>query len=141
MVTDPLMKAIEALETHVGLAGSELAQSDKVVREAFRTAAIKSFEFTYEHSMKLLVRALENHPGVTMPGADKLTPGQVLRYALERDYIGSFDAWQEFRLNRNKTAHTYEEKIAAEVFAVLPGFIGAAKDLLVRLKEVSSVEA
>lgn len=134
LLTSPLAKALAALETHVGLTESTLAAADPNLKVAFRTAAIKSFEFTYELSLKLILRALENHPGIEAEAVDELSFRGVMRLAAERGFIGSPDNWHAYRHQRNKTSHSYNEGIADEVYSVLPAFIVDAKKLLTKLE-------
>ena len=137
LITSPLADALKALETHVGLAESSLADADPQLRIAFRTAAIKSFEFTYELSLKLILRALENHPGIGAEAVDELTFRGAMRVAAERGYIASAEAWHRYRHQRNKTAHSYNERTAEDVYAVLPAFIEDANKLLAKLEEAA----
>lgn len=100
--------------------------------ETFRTAAIKSFEYTYALALGLIERALEDRTGrpekVAVAGFRTF-----MRMAWEHELIADPNEWDEFRAMRNITAHTYNEEQAAKVFAVLPAFITAARHLLTRL--------
>lgn len=133
LIVRPLVDALTALKTHVGLTASSLTTDNPMLKTAFRMASIKSFEFTYEISVKLILRALENHPG--LQGVDELTFNGTMRLAAEHGLIASVADWQTFRHKRNKTSHTYNEATAAEVFDILPAFITAVDGLTVRLQD------
>lgn len=47
----------------------------------------------------------------------------------------NLEKWTEFRQKRNATLHTYDEKIAQEVIAVIPDFKEEAEFLLNQLKK------
>jgi nucleotidyltransferase substrate binding protein (TIGR01987 family) len=132
LLTAPLADAIDELDTHIGLTGSALAQADARLEAAFRTASIKSFEYCYELSIKLLMRALENHPAVA--AVDDLTFRGLMRLGAERGFLTDADAWHLYRHQRNKTSHTYNADTAREVFSVLPQFAVSAKALLAKLE-------
>lgn len=132
ITTKVFADSLRHLETHVGLVSSELGTADAALAETFRTAAIKSFEYTYALALGLIERALEDRTGrpekVAVAGFRTF-----MRMAWEHELIADANAWDEFRAMRNITAHTYNQEQAAKVFAVLPAFITAARHLLVRL--------
>lgn len=136
LITTTLADALTGLETHIGLADSSLATADPRLRQAFCTAAIKSFEYTYEIAIKLIQRVLEEAPGLSTERVDELSFRGVMRHAAERGLIASPDAWQGFRHQRNKTSHTYHQPTADEVFAALPTFVVAARQLLDTLEQL-----
>lgn len=136
LITTTLADALSGLETHIGLADSSLASADPRLRQAFCTAAIKSFEYTYEISIKLIQRVLEEYPGLDNERVDELSFRGVMRHAAERGLITSPDDWQGFRHQRNKTSHTYHQATANEVFEALPRFVEAARHLMEALERL-----
>lgn len=101
--------------------------------EIVRDALIQRFEFTYEMAWKSLFRTLhdwgENVPEVVMP---------VLQAALKARLIDAADRWAEIREYRDKTSHTYDEKIAIDVAAFVRTVAVTSFDaLLAKLKGVA----
>ncbi len=133
ITTKAFADSLRHLETHVGLVSSQLGTADPALAETFRTAAIKSFEYTYALALGLIERALEDRTGrpETVAAAGFRN---FMRMAWEHELITDAEAWDAFRAMRNITAHTYNDEQAAKVFAVLPQFIVAARHLLTRLE-------
>jgi len=100
-----------------------------------RDAAIQRFEYTYELSHKMLKRYLE----MTEPSAeiiDQMPFPDLIRTASERGLLSKgWDVWKDYRHARNATSHTYNEKKAKEVYAVIPEFLKETNHLLAELKE------
>lgn len=137
IITRPLADALAALRTHVELTGSSLAEATPALKSVFRTASIKSFEYTYELALKLILRAIENHPGLGAEAVDELSFSGLMRVAAERGFITSASDWHTYRHKRNKTSHTYNDVTAAEVFDVLPSFIREAERVLSKLESLT----
>lgn len=133
MLTDPLRDALGHLETHLGLVSSSLGKADPALALAFRTAAIKSFEYCYGLSLKAIERAVTDRSATpeTVEAANFRT---LIRMAWELGLVADREQWLVFRDHRNITAHTYDERKAASVVAVLPEFIRATRDVLERLE-------
>lgn len=127
-----LESAIDELEYFLNTYNSEKYQGDpKIVR----TATIKAFEFTYELTFKMMERYLRENAA----SADNFK-GATFKFIIRRAYAASItsktlEEWEEFRKNRNKTSHTYTEKIALEVFEKIPVFLEEARYILKQLKE------
>jgi nucleotidyltransferase substrate binding protein (TIGR01987 family) len=136
LLTSPLEKALAQLELHIGLAESSLAESDVALRSTFRTAAIKSFEFTYALAIAMIDRLLM---------MDSRNPEEVedmdfqerMRAAWEKGYVRAAEDWVGYRAYRNITSHTYREEKAAEVYAVLPGFVEGVNHLLAKAESAA----
>jgi nucleotidyltransferase substrate binding protein (TIGR01987 family) len=78
--------------------------------EDTRDIVIHRFEFTYELAWKTMKKALQAEGAA--PGA----PRETLRLALEHGLISDGNAWSEVHASRNLTTHTYDEKIAIQVY-------------------------
>ena len=136
LLTRPLEKALARLELHIGLTESSLGGSDPNLAEAFRTASIKSFEFTYALAIAMIDRVL---------AMDSRNPEEIedmdfqerMRMAWEKGYLKAAEAWVRYRAYRNITSHTYREEKAIEVYAVLPDFVDAVRYLLAKAETVS----
>ena len=115
-----------------------LAQLEEGLREAgrqpnlevVRDGVIQRFEYTHELSLKFIRRALETGFGVAV---DEMLYNDVLRTAAERGLIDDVQGWFGYRAARNKTSHTYDASVAAEVFRSAGPFLIHARLLLQRL--------
>ncbi len=81
--------------------------------EFVRDAVIQRFEFCYELAWKLLKLRLEQE------GISALTPRQALRESLQAALIKDGNVWSEIQRYRNLTSHTYDERLADEVYAFI----------------------
>ena len=133
--TSSLHKAIGQLEEALEFCEGELARSNVKVAHLFRTAAIQTFEFTYELSWKMLKRYLEVS-SATPETVDQMAFPDLIRTGSEQGLLLSgWDAWKEFRKARGITSHIYDEAKAKEVFAALPRFRDEARFLLTQLEK------
>lgn len=119
-----LAEALDAL-------GAEPANS------LIRDAVIQRFEFTYELAHKMLRRYLE------MAAPDPQAVGQMsfqdlIRTGSEQGLLRSdWERWREWRQARGITSHTYDERKALQVVAVIPDFLAEARHLFQKLHERS----
>lgn len=123
-----LRNALRQLEE--GIADAEKHADMEVVRDG----AIQRFEYCYELCTKMIKRSLEVQFGDTV---DQMNLRDVLRTAFERGLIADVAGWFDFRDERNKTAHTYDELIAAEVFQAAKHFLPEARFLLSKLEQAN----
>lgn len=122
-----LTKALASLDR--AMARSVSAPED----EELRDACIQRFEYSYELAWKMLKRRLEMD--VPSPQeVDAMSYRTLIRVGAEMGFINDVSAWFLYRDQRNKTAHTYNEDTAREVYAVIPRFVIHAKHLLHRLE-------
>jgi len=123
----PLGKALDSLDR--ALARALVATAD----EELRDACIQRFEYSFELSWKMLKRQLREE--LANPAeVDTWSYKRMIRVAGERRLIADVEAWFDYREKRNLTSHTYDERKARQVFAVLPRFAQDAADLLSRLQ-------
>lgn len=140
LITEPLSTALAVLRKHYDLSTSPIAVQHPELISTFHTATIKSFEYAYELSVKLLRRALEEASSV--PGEiDQMDFRALIRTAAERGLIADPESWFLFRESRNITAHTYDERKARDVLAVMPSFIEKAAQLLAMLQRDTHASA
>jgi nucleotidyltransferase substrate binding protein (TIGR01987 family) len=104
-----LGKAIEALSLIIG----KPVQEDRVIIDA----TIQRFEFTIELFWKLLQHILESK-GVLVQ-----YPKDVLKEAYRGHLIDQEEIWLSMLKDRNLTSHTYDEKLADEIFARVKKYI------------------
>lgn len=123
----PLDRAVTQLETFHGL--SLQPQTQTIMTDALRMAAIQAFEYTYELSVKMLRRYLE----MTEPNPaalDDSTFQNLIRLGSERGLLKSdLSVWMEFRRQRGTTSHAYDETKAAQVHDAIPAFLEDARFL------------
>lgn len=105
-----------------GLERYQRDTSDTQIRDGL----IQRFEFTYELSHKMLKRYLESASATPelyddMPFADLIRSGNEQGLLL-----GDWPTWRGYREMRGKSSHTYAEKVALEVVAVIPAFLEEA---------------
>lgn len=123
----PLEKAVQSLEKAL-----ERAQHEREDTE-LRDAVIQRFEYTYELSLKMLRRQLEqesDHP----EAVDALAFKDLLREALEKGVALDLPRWVSYREARNISAHTYDEQKAHRVYQAALLFLPDAKGLLNELR-------
>ena len=101
--------------------------------EELRDACIQRFEYTFELAWKMLKRQMERE-ALNSAEIDGYSFKQLFRVAGEKGLIVDVPAWFDFREKRNLTAHTYDARKAAEVYAVIAGFEREVTDLLARLQ-------
>ena len=127
-----LLETISELEKSLNFTRSDLAQKDEEIFLQFRMAAIQAFEFTYEISVKMLKRVLES-TAASPSELDALSFKDLLRLAAEKQLLDSPAVWVKYRELRNLTAHTYDKKVAQEVYQQLTEFLVGAKQLFQKM--------
>ncbi|CAN5294406.1 nucleotidyltransferase substrate binding protein [soil metagenome] len=99
--------------------------------EFIRDATIKRFEYTYELAWKLIKRALELSAETDFSA---LSRRDLFREAAKRGLIDDPLVWFEYTESRNKTSHTYNERVADLVYDEAVEFLVDGKTLLKRLE-------
>ncbi len=118
-------KAFEALQRRINQ--YEQYPND----EGYQIALIKSFEFVYELSWKVLKDYLQNE-GVDVNNSTK----NVFRNAFQNELIFNIEPWMESIAQRNKTVHTYHEDTLREVIQfITETFYPIVRDLYFQLKK------
>jgi nucleotidyltransferase substrate binding protein (TIGR01987 family) len=123
----PLRNALTSLER--GL----LRRSTNLADEEVRDACIQRFEYCFELSWKMLKRQIEIELGNTAE-VDSYSKRTLFRVAAERGLISSPEAWFVYLVQRNKTSHAYDARVAAEVAAVLEAFLRDGRAVLAALE-------
>lgn len=104
---------------------------DAIVRDA----CIQRFEFTFEMAWKALQRY------ALAEGLECVSPRDCFRTGFRLGLIDNDARWMAMVEDRNRTAHTYDEKSAIAVYQALPAYAGLLRGLLIRLKEGESRRA
>lgn len=116
----PLLNAKKILDEGIKSSSSDLE----------KTGTIKSFEFCFELSWKILKRIL------TKRGLTTTSPKDVYRIAADNNIIANPEFWFDAIKKRNLVSHTYNKNIADEVLAFLPAFQKELDKLLKTLKNL-----
>jgi nucleotidyltransferase substrate binding protein (TIGR01987 family) len=98
-----------------------------------RDACIQRFEYTFELSIKTIKRYLEQEMPIPEQ-LDQLNYRDLLRIAFEAGLVAQAESWFQYREARNQTSHTYDERKAGSVYAILPSFIEDTRFLLTQLE-------
>lgn len=123
-----LQDASKQLKTAIDLSNSELAKSDILLFEQFRTSTVQCFEYTYELSVKAIRRFLELT--VDKPSqVDEWDFKDLIREAAVRGIIEQPELWFEFRRLRNTSSTAYSRPKANEVYQRAPELLQAAEKL------------
>ena len=130
-----LENAVAQLEEGLVLYDSDIVRQFPIIRNQMRAGAIQAFEFTYELSVRMIKRYLEQ-VSANPAEVDGLDFRTLIRRAREQGLLHSeLDAWMGYRANRGITSHTYNEESAERVFQGIPEFSEEARHLLKELQE------
>jgi nucleotidyltransferase substrate binding protein (TIGR01987 family) len=103
--------------------------------DQLRDGLIQRFEFTYELAHRLLRRYLES-VAATPEDVDRLSFPDLIRSASEQGLLlHDWGVWRGYREMRNKTSHTYDEDVAAQVVEGIPAFLEEARALCQTLRQ------
>lgn len=97
--------------------------------EFMRDSAIQRFEFTFDLAWKAIKTYLEENKGIICK-----SPKGCFKDAYEQGIIEYDEFWMEMTDARNRTAHTYEEITAEEIYDLLPKTLEYFQNLLDKLK-------
>ncbi|MCL2354197.1 MAG: nucleotidyltransferase substrate binding protein [Defluviitaleaceae bacterium] len=97
-----------------------------------RMAVIKAFEITVEASWKMMQRWVKINADNKIHEKPKR---ELFRTAHHSGLISDPVAWWGFYEARNKTAHTYHEEVAKEVYELANSFKAYLQDFTKRLEE------
>lgn len=124
-----LNEALRAITLH--------KESDDIMFDLYRNAAIKSFELCLETAGKLLRKAIKAY-GATPKSVDSLVFNDVLRQAFKHGLLDAdaTERWIQYRLNRNNPAHDYGVGFANETLNILPDFLRDVTELAHKIQAV-----
>lgn len=126
-----LSEAIESTTDEVFMSSLSASQ-----QRTMQAGVIQNFEFSYELSWKMLRRQLKVDEGGDE--VTQLSRKDLYRLAAQKLLIDDPEAWFIFHHARNRTSHTYDERVAKEVYQVVGKFLPLAMNLLKKLKERDS---
>lgn len=87
-------------------------------------ATIQRFEFTFELSWKFLKDYFLEK------GLQLNYPKEVIKEAFLTGLVDNEKLWLQMLLDRNMTSHTYDEKLADEIYARIKEYVPELKKLL-----------
>ena len=109
--------SIESVKLKLNVFKKALSQLEKVLAQPYseyiRDASIQRFEFTYELAWKALKAYLATLDIIV------LNPKETLKAAYQQGLLTDAKAWGELHQKRNLTSHTYDEKLAKDVYTYL----------------------
>lgn len=97
--------------------------------DVIRDSAIKRFEYSFDIMWKLLKAHLELQHNVLVN-----SPKVCFREAYRLGIIDYDKFWLKLADYRNLTVHTYKQKLAEEVYGILPQALQHFQDLLSKLR-------
>ena len=130
----PLEDAVVQLEDGLVQLESNIVREFPQIRNQMRAGAIQAFEFTYELSVGMIRRYLEQ-VSANPAEIDELSFQDLIRRAGQQGLLRSeLEAWLRYRASRGTTSHTYNEERAERVFRGIPEFLEEARNLLKELQ-------
>ena len=130
----PLEDAVAQLEDGLVQYGSDIVREFPQIRNHMRAGAIQAFEFTYELSVGMMRRYLEQ-VSANPAEIDELSFQDLIRRAGQQGLLRSeLEGWMRYRASRGTTSHTYNEERAERVFRDIPEFLEEARYLLKELQ-------
>jgi nucleotidyltransferase substrate binding protein (TIGR01987 family) len=88
-----------------------------------RDAAIQRFEFCFELAWKVIQERARAE------GLDCQSPKGCLKLAYKNGWIGEEAGWVAMLEDRNRTAHTYDEALAKDVYRRFSGYLPLFRSL------------
>lgn len=108
------------------LVRTDEAKTDKAVRYAL----VKTFELTYEMSVKTLRKYLVAN-SEKPDEVSEFDFRELIRLADQSGLLQSaWPEWNDFRKNRGRTVHTYGDQVALQITEQLPRFAEEVRVLL-----------
>ncbi len=130
----PLEDAVAQLEDGLVQYDSDIVREFPQIRNQMRAGAIQAFEFTYELSVGMIKRYLEQ-VSVNPAEIDELSFQDLIRRAGQQGLLRSeLEAWMRYRASRGTTSHIYNEERAERVFRGIPEFLEEVRHLLKELQ-------
>ena len=97
-----------------------------------RDSVIQRFEYTYSLALKMIKRYLENNE----ENVNEFSFNELIRTANEKGLLlGNLENWNDYRLKRNITNHTYDADKAQEIISIVDNFYNEVKFLYKELEK------
>lgn len=115
----------------LGKATETLVQAlEETFTDIVRDAVIQRFEYVFELSWKTIQAAVE------YMGSSCNSPRDAIKEAFKMEWVTNPEGWLEAMEARNKTSHTYSEKLAQTVYNVAKEFPVLVQELMRSLKKI-----
>ena len=129
-----LENAVSQLKKSFEYLLSDLAKNDSDLRDQFRAATVKAFEFSYELAIKMIRRQLA--AVVANPDALRRSAfADVMREAADAGIIQDAPSFMRYRQLRSMTSYTYNDDQAEATVAAVRDFISDMDFLLKKLEK------
>lgn len=129
-----LENAVSQLKKSFEYLLSDLAKNDSDLRDQFRAATVKAFEFSYELAIKMIRRQLAAI--VANPDALRRSAfAVVMREAADAGIIQDAPSFMRYRQLRSMTSYTYNDDQAEATVAAVRDFISDMDFLLKKLEK------
>lgn len=116
------------------LARLRVAASWPLSHDGRTEASIQCLEFVVELYWKLLQHMLREKEALAG------TPRDALRAAFTAGWIDDEELWVRMLKDRNLSSHTYNEALAAEIVARIPGYLPVLETTYHRLYQLAEKE-
>lgn len=100
------------------------------VNDLTRDAAIQRFEFCFELAWKVIQERARAE------GLDCQSPKGCFKLAYKNNWINDETGWLAMLEDRNRTAHTYDETLAKDVYGRLPAHLPLLQALNTYLQNI-----
>jgi len=118
------------------LAKAAATARERELSDLERQGLIQAFEFTHELGWNTLKDFLESRGTANLYGSKDAT-----REAFAKGLIENGEAWMAMIQSRNRTSHTYNEEIAAEIArAILSSYAAEFEKFLRKFTELEALE-
>ena len=94
-------------------------------------ATIQRFEFTFELAWKFLKEFFFER------GLELNYPKEIIKEAFSVNLIDDENLWIKMLRDRNMTSHTYDEKLADEIFSRIKLYVPELRNLLKNIEEIN----
>jgi len=129
---------MEKLRLMSETAAKALATLKEITRMPYsvivRDSAIQRFEYCFEISWKLLKEYLKTHEGIICN-----SPKSCFREAFKLNLLSEAETVKAFDMtdDRNKTSHTYHERLAEAIYLKIPAYYDLMEKLFLKLQSNS----
>ena len=96
-------------------------------------ATIQRFEFTFELGCKFLKDYFFER------GVELNYPKEILQEAFNVNLIDNENVWIKMLKDRNMTSHTYDQKLADEIFLRIKLYVPELRNLFNKINEVDAI--
>ena len=113
----------------------EKYKDDAEFGDTVQDSLVKRFEFTLEHSLKMIEKTLKE---IGFSKKQLEPRKQLLRVARDQELIEEFEKWNNYMKSRNTTSHEYSEDTVTEeeYIELIQNFYADVQKLLQNLESI-----